>query len=347
MNDGQRIMRHLTKEEAVKAVTLVQEGRSQRYVANVLGVQQSTISRVVRRYTDTGHFSRREGQGRKRVTTAVDDRFLRLTALRTRHCTARMLKNDLLAARNVAICVQTIRNRLREDNIRPKVPASGPRLTREHRVARLQFARDHAGWGIEEWSNVLFTDESRFCLYASDRRIPVYRRPGERYFQCNFRQKENFGGGSIMVWGGISFHGRTELVAVNGGRLTADRYIRDILEPHVIAYGPFVGDNFIFMDDNARPHVARIVNDYLHDVDIARMNWPARSPDLNPIEHVWDHMGRTIRQHEVPRRTLQELQNELNVIWNNMDQGYVQTLIESMPRRMQAVIRARGGHTRY
>jgi transposase len=343
----QRLTRHLNNEEAVRAIALIEDGRSQRYVANLLGVQQSTISRVVQRYRETGQYSRREGQGRRRITTAVDDRFLRLTAMRTRHCTARMLQTELIAARNVHICLQTVRNRLREENIRPGVPARGPRLTREHRVARLQFAREHADWGLEDWSNVMFTDESRFCLYASDRRMPVYRRPGERHCQCNFRQLESFGGGSVMVWGGISFQGRTELVPINEGRMTAHRYITDILEPHVIPYGPFIGDNFLLMHDNARPHVARIVSEYLEEVNVVAMNWPARSPDLNPIEHVWDHLGWAMQHHQAPIRNLNELQNQLGVIWDNMDQEYIHRLFEGLPRRMEAVIRARGGNTRY
>jgi hypothetical protein len=128
-----------------------------------------------------------------------DDRFLRLTALRTRHCTARLLQNEMLAARDVEISLQTVRNRLREDNIRARVPARAPQLTRQHRVARLAFAREHVNWDIGDWQNVMFSDESRFCLYANDRRMPVYRRPGERYLQCNFVPNVNYGGGSIMV----------------------------------------------------------------------------------------------------------------------------------------------------
>lgn len=77
------------------------------------------------------------------------------------------------------------------------------------------------------------------------------------------------------------------------------------------------------------------------------MNWPARSPDMNPIEHVWDHLGWAMQRDRIPCRTLDELQNKLDMVWNNMDQGYIQNLFEGMPRRMQAVITSRGGNTRY
>jgi hypothetical protein len=81
----------------------------------------------------------------------------------------------------------------------------------------------------------------------------------------------SFGGGSIMVWAGISMEARIELVVVNGGAMTADRYIRNILEPHVVPFDPFIGNDFMLMHDNARPHIAQIVNEYLGTVEIHRI----------------------------------------------------------------------------
>ena len=77
---------------------------------------------------------------------------------------------------------------------------------------------------------------------------------------------------------------RTALVRIDRGRLTAHRYITDILEEHVVPFAPYIGDNFMLMHDNARPHVARIVQQYLQEVGIRTMVWPPRSPDLNPIK---------------------------------------------------------------
>jgi transposase len=148
MNVPQRVSYHLTHEEAVQALALLQDGRSQRYVARVLGVNHSTIVRLAQRHQETGSVDRRPGQGRRRVTSVRHDRFLRLTALRTRHCTARLLQSEMLAARDVEISLQTVRNRLREHNIRARVPARAPQLTRQHRVARLAFAREHVNWDI-------------------------------------------------------------------------------------------------------------------------------------------------------------------------------------------------------
>jgi hypothetical protein len=237
------------------------------YVASfmwrVLSVNHSTIVRLAQRHQETESVDRKPGQSRRRVTSVRVDHFLRVTALSTRHYITRLLQREMLGARNMEISLQTVRNRLRDDNIWARVPARVPQFTRQHRIAPLAFAREHVNWNIGDWQNVMFSGESKFCLYASDRRMPVYRRPGERYLQCNFVPNVNFGGGSVMVWGAISMQGRTELVSLYGARMTTVRYITDILDSHVILYGPFIGPDFVYMHDNARPHIARIVQEYL------------------------------------------------------------------------------------
>ena len=113
--------------------------------------------------------------------------------------------------------------------------------------------------------------------------------------QFNIRETSLFGGGSIMIWGGISPTARTDLVLLNNGTINAERYILDVLQDHVVPFAPYVGPNFLLMQDNARPHTARIVQNYLQEVGINTMDWPARSRDFNPTEHLWDTIGRRLR----------------------------------------------------
>lgn len=337
----------LSAEDSAKAVALVEDGRSLRYVARLLHCTHTAVRKCVQRFRETGRNTRRPGSGKKRKTTAADDRFVTLRMLRNRTSTSVEARNQLREVRGVNVSVWTVRRRLAEVGLTACRPAHGPKLLPRHRTARLQFAHNHLAWTLAQWKAVLFTDESRFCLYSSDGRQRVWRRPGERYAACTFVPRVSHNGGSIMVWAGISLEARTELVFVEGGSLTAHRYITDILEDHVVPFAPLIGDNFILMHDNARPHVARCVNQYLDEVGITCMDWPACSPDMNLIEHAWDMLDKRVRSRQVSPASLQELRIALQEEWENIPQDYFRTLFNSMQKRMEAVIRARGGNTRY
>ena len=177
-----------------------------------------------------------------------------------------------------------------------------------------------------------------------DRRRHVWRRRGERYANCAIVEHDRYGGGSLMVWGGISVRSRTELLVLNG-TLTGRRYINEVLQPVVL---PFVQQHHVVLqDDNGKPHRARIEQQFLQQNNVDHLDWPARSPDLSPIEYVWDILGQRVRQRVLRPRTLQALGAALQEEWRRIPQLQIARLIRSMRRRCVASIDATGGHTRY
>ena len=149
-----------------------------------------------------------------------------------------------------------------------------------------------------------------------------------------------------MVWGGFSYHHRTPLIPIEGN-LTAQRYIDEVLDPEVVPFFQQHQDLTTFQQDNARPHAARQTIHFLHAEGMEVLPWPAYSPDLNPIEHLWDQLGRRVGsrldQPTTRARLIQLLQEE----WNLIPQECLRRLIRSMRDRCRAVIDAGGGHTRY
>ena len=111
-----------------------------------------------------------------------------------------------------------------------------------------------------------------------------------------------------MFWGGIIWSRRTPLVVMEYAE-TALRYMNDILRPIVLPYRQNIEEAFVFMDDNSRPHRAHVVNFFLQDDDIARLEWPACSPDINPIGHAWDRLKRAVYGPIDPSNTQRYMPN--------------------------------------
>lgn len=344
---NQNLRRRLTADEMNMGVGMLRAGVSQRQVARTLNVSHSVLQRMWNRFQIEGNVAHLHGGGRSRCTTRAQDRYIVVQARRNRFQNATSLQNSFQNATNVRVSTQTIRNRLHDAGMNARRPTIRIPLTINHVRERLGWAHDHGQWGPHDWATVLFTDESRFCLDFTDRRARVWRRPHERFAPVCIAEHDRYGGGSVMVWGGISLNGKTDLHIVENGTLNAERYCREILDIHVRPYAGAVGPEFILMQDNARPHTARLTKQYLASETIELLPWPARSPDLNPIEHVWDMLQRAISCRPVQPVTIADLRTALIEEWNRIPQLRINRLIHSMPRRCQAVINANGRHTRY
>ncbi|GFU22410.1 transposable element Tcb2 transposase [Trichonephila clavipes] len=134
----------------------------------------------------------------------------------------------------------------------------------------------------------------------------------------------------VLVYGGISNERRTSLYIIRDGPLTARRYRDEILRPIVVPYAAAIGDDFILMDNNCRLYRANLVEEFLFGEGIAQMEWPACSPDMNPIEHVWDALGRQVADRQPPPQTLQELERALLEERGRIPQLVINILIDSM-----------------
>ncbi|UYV83613.1 hypothetical protein LAZ67_23001634 [Cordylochernes scorpioides] len=217
---------------------------------------------------------------------------------------------------------RTISRRLIANGLHSCRPLRRLPLTPPNRRQCLEWCRARSTW-MTEWQMVVFSDESRFCLSSDSSCVRVWRRRGERSNPAAIVERPTVRQHGIMVWGAIAYDSRSPLLRIQG-TMTAQRYVDDVLRPVTLPYLQGV-PNALYQQDNARPHTARISQQALQDVQM--LPWPPYSPDLSPIEHVWDIIGRRLHAFPQPRS-----EDEL---WQMVE------------RRVASCIAVRGGPTYY
>ncbi|GFX36119.1 transposable element Tcb2 transposase [Trichonephila clavipes] len=213
---------------------------------------------------------------------------------------------------------KTVARRLREEDYKHADLLCVP-LTRQHRTARLQWCREHHNWTEHDWACVLFSDESRFSLSSDCRRQLIWRESGTAYRPENIQEKDRYPTCSIMVWAGIMINSRTCLHVVANWTMTGQRYIDEVLLP----------------------------DDCLDSEGIQRLVWPARSPDLNPVENVWDALGRQVAGRNYPPTNKNTLIRALTEEWDKLPQQLLDNVVQSMVRRVECCITLHGGDIPY
>lgn len=243
------------------------------------------------------------------------------------------------------VSFRTIQRRMIEAKLYSFRPAKKPLLTMKHRKARLQFARNHLNWETSRWKTVLFSDESKFNLIGSDGMKRVRRPIGERLDIKYCRKTVKHGGGSLMVWGCFSAQGVGLLHLING--IMDGIMYRDIMQNVML---PYAEEDMTliwrFQQDNDPKHTCKIVKKWFLDNKIEVLPWPSNSPDLNPIENLWEIVDRRVRSMGKITNT-NDLFVALRRTWNEIPQSTINNLIESMPRRCAAVLKNRGFATKY
>ncbi|GFX66978.1 transposable element Tcb2 transposase [Trichonephila clavipes] len=231
---------HLTDSEVWRVVGRLEGGQTQDEVAQAIGVSQSVISRIWNRFLETGSAGQRAGQGRRRATTPNEDSYLVLTARKHRNMNATLLQQYLRSATGNTASTQTVRNWLHGVGMYARRHMVCVRLTSRHRRDRKE-------------------------------RIFIWKDRGSRNNPAIVHESVRFGGGGVLVYGGISIDGHTDLYIIRDGPLTARRYRDEIIRPIVVSYAAAIGDDFILMYDNCGAHRANLVENFLFEEGIVRM----------------------------------------------------------------------------
>lgn len=216
-----------------------------------------------------------------------------------------------------------------------RIPVKKPCLTLAQIEKRLNWAMEHDG---ESWESTLFSDESVFQI--GGHRLKRWEFDDEEIFfqTVKFPTK-------IMVWGAIHKGGRTSLYIVEG-TMTADKYSSEVLDKHL---KPYMRENcrqwYRLYQDGASSHTAKLTKRRVAAMRLKVMTSPPNSPDINPIENIWGLMDVHIKEKEP--RTKAELVAAVKEAWEKIPQNTIDNVIDSMPRRIQAVMDNDGKWTKY
>ncbi|GFT41303.1 transposable element Tcb2 transposase [Trichonephila clavipes] len=313
MANNQSVKRHLEAFTRGRIIGKLEEGRSVTSVAAEFGIAHSIVSRLWRQFQTTGTAIRGFSSGRSRGTTPANDRYIK-------------------TARWWSVCTP---------------PCTVCTFNACPSEKRSLWCQEYRNWRDNECGRVLFTDESRFSLSSDSHRILIWREPGSRNHPSNIIERDRYEGRGVLVWGGIMLGSRTDLHIFDAGSVNGTRYCNEILFPYVRLFRGAMGLQFLLLVDNAPCYRIVAPEQLLESEDIERMDWPARSPDLNPIEHVWDFLGRRLAARTLPPVTIRELRLALQDEWATMLQQLIDILILSMGRRCKTCLPVMGDHIPY
>lgn len=338
-------MSSLSEVERERVLVELKNGVSTRKVAALVGTSQSSVVRLKKK---SGIEVEKQKGGRPRCLSAREKK--RCVSLLTegRLKTATKTAAQLQEVTGKFVSAITVRRALREEGLAARVQWKKPLLKRKHVLARLRFAQKYENWTIEDWKHVIFSDETKVNRFNSDGRSWCWIREGEGIQPQQVCPTVKHGGGSIMMWGCMTAFGPGYAYRIQG---RMDRHLyKFILENFLwstIQHYCLDPSKLVFQQDNDPKHTSKLVQAWLASQEFQLLQWPAQSPDLNPMEHFWGVLKQRLNQFSTPPQGIEELWERVSSVCSNFSVEDCMTLYNSMPRRIAAVLAAKGYWTKY
>jgi len=335
----------LKKTEIGRIQQMVKEKLSVRLIAERTGFSKSVVGRVRRNMKD--EVSQNKG-GRKKLLTDRDRRKIVSLVRGGKPLSARKVVAVMRNDHGVVCSERTVRRSLVMSGFRAKKKVKKPQISKKNIKERLDFATSHEHWTFDDWSKVIWSDESKINRIGSDGCKWCWVSPNEKLSDRTVSPTVKHGGGSVMVWGCFTTLGVGSLCKIDG-KMDSLLY-RSILEDDLmetIEYYDLDCADVIFQQDNDPKHTSKLVGSWLEMQEFEVMKWPAQSPDLNPIENLWSEVKRRLMEYEDFPSGIIELWQRVQETWNKISEDTCRKLVASMPERMAAVIKAKGKWTKF
>ena len=278
-------------EEAIFALRT--QGMSQKGIAARVGCSQSTVSRILKK-----DFSAPVNNGRRpKKTSPQDDRTLKRIAHSNRFKSTTSITHLWNETMTSPVSRSTTYRRLRFHGFSSRIPCTKPLLSCKQKKKRLQFAQKYSKWTVEDWKQVIFSDESKFVMGYGNKGPRVWQQKYERhkaaYLKCSVKHPA-----SVMVWGCVSSRGVGSLCFLSPKTTVNTEVYINLLDAYLLPSVDklFADDDFVFQHDLAPAHRSYKTAKYLKEKGIDVLEWPCNSPDLNIIEFGWQKMKTRVQQ---------------------------------------------------
>lgn len=323
---------------------LLEKGSTHREISSRLRVPRSTVALQAKKM----NFKTKSKAGRHKILSERDENFCVKQISTGKILTVVELTKELKNRFDISASTDTVARALKRKGLKSAEKKKKPLLSPKNIKSRLDFARSHQFWTSDDWERVIFSDETKINRFNSDGRTWFWSKDPNILNDHSVQQTVKHGGGRIMMWGCMTAKGVGYCCKIDS---TLDQHLyKNILEDELlntIEYYHFDPSKVIFQHDNDPKHTAKSVKEWLQDQEFELMIWPAQSPDLNPIEHLWSHVKRKLNHFETPAKGMNELWERVQKVWNEIDKETCSNLIRSMPSRIEAVLKAKGKWTKY
>ena len=329
-------------------------------IGRELHIPRRTVSNFLTRLKNRQSSENLHRHGRPRITTEAQDKRIIAAAETNTHVPFASLQNLV----NVPTSTSTNRRRLHEDLIRKWRAVKRTLLTKERAKKRLEWAMKYRHLKREDWAKFAWSDESAIQKDSARQQVWVFRHQTEeeKYAPKNVRGKARDGDVYQMIWGCFVGNKLGPIVCIDDA-ITGDTYttiLRDNLLPYLDALANDGITGITFQQDNARSHTCKKVKAFFniatteHGFTVMG-DWPPYSPDMNLIENLWAHLKLELHRRYPDTATLcgspqyirQRIAERVQEVWWTIGEEVLEHLIDSMPHRVEALIKARGWYTKY
>ena len=335
--------KELSEDLKRRIVALHEDDQGYKKIANTLKLSCSTVAMIIQHFKRAGSTQNRPQVGHPKKLSARAEHHIQMVSLKDQRRSAISIAAEIEEVEGQPVSAQTIRHTLHQIGVHCCHPRRKPLLKTIHKKAHKKFAEDMSTKHMDYWNHVLWSDEMKINSFSSNGFKHVWQRPGEEYKDKCVMPTVKHGGGNVMVWGCMSAAGVGELHFIEGN-MNSDMYC-EILWQSMIPSLQKLSRSAVFQHDNDPKHTSKMNTALLKRLRVKVMDWPSMSPNLNPIEHLWGILKWKVEMRKVSN--IRQLRDVVMEEWKSIPVATCESLVNSITRRVKAVLDNDGGHTKY